>query len=257
MYPELVHVGPFTLRTYTLVSEIGIIVGLIAAYKAARRHGLATLVFVDAAIWTLIAGIVGARLYYVAINWELERFYEEPLRIAHSWEGGLVFQGAIIGAAMAAYAFHRLRRVRFLLLADVAFVALPLGHSIGRWACFFQGCCYGRPTDLPWGVRFPLLAEPVHPTMVYESVANFLLFLILWRLDVRKPFLGFSAGLYLVLYSAVRFLVEFLRDDPATVIAGLRLAQWLSLGSLAVGVVLLLYLSRRSRAAPAAAAKSS
>ncbi len=249
MYPELLHVGAFTLRTYTLLSEIGILVGLVAAYKVAKRHGLGTMLFVDAAIWTLIAGIAGARLYYVVVNWELERFADEPLRILHTWQGGLVFQGALIGAALAMIAYHRVRRQPFLLLADVGFVALPLGHSVGRWGCFFQGCCYGQPTDLPWGVRFPFLAEPVHPTMVYESIANLFIFLILWQLDKRKPFHGFSAGLYLILYSVVRFFNEFLRGDPSVVVAGLRLAQWASVGSFLIGAIMLLYLRQRSRTA--------
>mgnify|MGYP005838560935 CR=1 FL=1 len=253
MYPELLHIGPWSLRTYSVVTEIGIVVGVIAAYAAARRQGVRGETFFDVAIWTVIAGIVGSRLYYVLVNWELERFADEPMRILYSWEGGLVFQGAIAGSLLALLVLARLRRLPFLLIADIGAVGLPLGHTIGRFACFFQGCCYGLPTDLPWGVQFPNHDTPVHPTMIYESIANFLIFAVLWHLDKRKRFLGLTFSLYLILYSSVRFANEFLRGDPADVLWGLRVAQWVSLGTTILGVLLLAILWLRTASAHRAA----
>lgn len=244
MYPELAQIGAWTLRSYSVVTEIGIIVGIIAAYKVARRHGIGGESFLDMAIWAVIAGIVGSRLYYVAIAWEQERFWEQPVRILFSWEGGLVFQGAIAGAVLALLILMRRHRISFWTLGDIGAIGLALGHAIGRWACFFQGCCYGEPTDLPWGVTFPSHLEPVHPTMIYESLANLVIFAILWRFDQHKPYLGSTFSLYLILYSTVRFLNEFLRGDPAEVILGLRLAQWASLFTIAAAAAIFFYLSR-------------
>ena len=253
MYPELVHLGSFTIRTYSVVTELGIIVGVIAAYKAARRQGIGADTFIDMALYAVIAGIVGSRLYYVAIAWEQERFYADPLRIVASWEGGLVFQGAILGAVLALLVFVRRHHLPLLLVLDIGAVGIVLGHAIGRWACFFGGCCYGKPTTLPWGVQFPFLDEPVHPTMIYESFANLIIFAVLWNVDKRKPYRGLTFALYLIMYSTVRFLDEFLRGDPAEVIAGLRLAQWVCLGTIVAGGLVLLYARRGRQEAPVAA----
>jgi phosphatidylglycerol:prolipoprotein diacylglycerol transferase len=244
LHPELAQIGAWTLRSYSIVTEIGIIVGIIVAYRVARRHGIPGETFLDMAIWTVIAGIVGSRLYYVAIAWEQERFYAEPIRILYSWEGGLVFQGAIVGAVLALGFMVRRHRYSFWMLGDIGAVGLAIGHAIGRWACFFEGCCYGEAADVPWAVLFPNHADPVHPTMIYESLANLAIFAVLWQADRRKPFFGFTFSLYLVLYSTVRFLNEFLRGDPAEVLLGLRLAQWVCLATIAAGVLFLYYLSR-------------
>lgn len=253
MYPELFQIGPFTLRSYSIITEIGIIVGVLAGYRAARRQGVKADDFIDLAIWTVAGGIIGARLWYAALAWEQERYWEEPIRILFSWEGGLVFQGAIFGGLLGMLVFVARHRLPFLLLADIGAVGMPLGHSIGRVACFFNGCCYGEATDLPWGVVFPFLDHAVHPTMLYESLANLGIFALIWKLDRRKPFLGFSFSLYLILYSSVRFLNEFLRGDLTQYFFGLRQAQVVSLLTLAAGLALLAYLrfSRRSKTADA------
>ncbi|MHB1005246.1 MAG: prolipoprotein diacylglyceryl transferase [Chloroflexota bacterium] len=252
MYPELIQIGGWTLRSYSLITELGVIVGIIVAYKVARRQGLSPETFFDITIWTVIAGIVGSRLYYVAVAWGQERFYEEPIRIVYSWEGGLVLQGALVGAVIAIIILVWIHHVPFMLIGDIVAVGMSLGHAIGRWADFLNGCCYGQLTDLPFGVQFPLLREPVRPTMIYESLANLAIFLALWKLDKRKPFLGFTLCLYLISYSTVRFLVEFLRGDSAEMILGLRLVQWASLVTIVGAGLLLLYLRRTATQAPSA-----
>lgn len=244
LYPELFQIGAWTLRSYTVVTEIGIVVGIVVAYMVARRHGIRAETFLDLTIWTIIAGVVGSRLYYVAITWEQEQFYADPVRILYSWEGGLVFQGAILGAVPMLAFLVRRHRLPYLMLADIGVIGLSIGHAVGRWACLFEGCCYGQPTDLPWGVLFPTHAEPLHPTMIYESLANLVIFATLWQVDKRKPFLGFTSALYLISYSSARFLIEFLRGDPAEMVLGLRLAQWVCLVTILAGIALLLYLRR-------------
>lgn len=248
MFPELLNVGSFTLRTYSVVTEIGIVIGVLAAYKAAKRRGVSTDAFIDLAIWSVLFGIIGSRLWYVVVNWDLEHYVQEPLRVFASWEGGLIFQGAIVGGVLGIVLGIRRTGLPLLLVGDLGALGLSLGHAIGRWACWFNGCCYGTETSLPWGVTFPFHSTPVHPTMIYESLANFAIFGVLWRLDARKPGFGFTLGLYLVLYSTVRFLDEFTRGDPADLLLGLRLAQVVSLGTLLVGFALLLLVESRRRA---------
>lgn len=245
MYPELLQIGSFTLRTYSVLTEIGIVVGVLAAYRAARRQGISTDTYVDLAVWAVLSGIVGSRLWYVVVNWELENYVQEPLRVFASWEGGLIFQGAIVGGILGVLLAARRAGLPFLLVGDLGALGLSLGHAIGRWACFFNGCCYGTETDLPWGVTFPFHSAPVQPTMIYESLANFVIFGLLWKLDARKPLPGFTLALYLVLYSTVRFLDEFTRGDPAELLYGLRVAQVVSLGTLLAGLALLLFLRYR------------
>ncbi|MHB1132372.1 MAG: prolipoprotein diacylglyceryl transferase [Chloroflexota bacterium] len=247
MYPELLQIGSFTLRSYSLITELGIIIGVLAAYRAARRHNIGKDAFIDVAIWAVLCGIIGTRLYYVMVNWELERYAEEPLRVFASWEGGLIFQGAIPGGLLGIFIAIRRTGLSFLQVTDFGAIGLSIGHAIGRWACFFNGCCYGSATDLPWGVTFPFFDHPVQPTMIYESIANFFIFAILWRFDARKPLPGYTLALYLVLYSTVRFLDEFTRGDPADMVGGLRLAQVVSLLTFAVGLSIMLALRQRLR----------
>jgi phosphatidylglycerol---prolipoprotein diacylglyceryl transferase len=252
MYPELGQIGPWSLRSYSLITELGIIIGIIAAYKAARRQGMNADTFIDLAICAVVGGIVGSRLHYVVVAWEQERYWEEPIRVLFSWEGGLVFQGAIVGGLLGMLVFIWRRRLPFLSVADLGAVGLPLGHFVGRFACLLNGCCYGQPTTLPWGIVFPFLDHAVHPTMVYEALANLGIFAVLWRVDRRKPYPGYTLGLYLIAYSTVRFFVEFWRGDPTQYFLMLRQAQWMSLGLLLAGAMLLAYLSRvrKGRAAP-------
>ncbi|MCL4466370.1 MAG: prolipoprotein diacylglyceryl transferase [Chloroflexi bacterium] len=247
MYPELLHIGSFTLRSYSLITEIGIIVGVYAGYRAARRQGVPADTFIDLAIWAVLLGIVGSRAYYVVVNWNLEHYAEEPLRVFASWEGGLIFQGAIVGGILGLLLGIRRTGLPFLQVTDWGALGLVLGHAVGRWACFFNGCCYGTTTDLPWGVRFPYHDLPVQPTMIYESLANFVIFAILWQVEQRKPVHGYTLSLYMILYSTVRFLDEFTRGDPADMLLNLRLAQVVSLGTLALGLALFVYVRRQAR----------
>ncbi|MCL5074556.1 MAG: prolipoprotein diacylglyceryl transferase [Chloroflexi bacterium] len=246
MYPELLHLGGLTIRSYTLMIEIGLIVGLLVAYKEARRLGFTAEQFIDLAIWVVVAAVVGTRLYYVAINWP--EFEHDWWGIIRTWEGGLVFHGALLGGLLAAIIYVHTHRLPFWPVADFAAPGLILGQAIGRIGCFLNGCCYGVATTLPWGVTFPWNAgERLQPTQLYESAANFGIFAILWGLRKNKPWDGFLFVSYLILYSSVRFTLEFVRGDPAQVFDSLRLAQWVSLALLILGIGLGLY--RRSKAA--------
>jgi phosphatidylglycerol:prolipoprotein diacylglycerol transferase len=146
------------------------------------------------------------------------------------WEGGLVFYGGFIAAAAAGYFYSKKHGVSVPVLADCLSPALAMGQAIGRWGCFFAGCCYGKPTLLPWGVSFsdPASLAPLnvnlHPVQVYEAVGSVAISLILWRLFVKKPHWapGQIFWLYVLLYGILRFFMEMLRGDE-------RGGQWANL----------------------------
>ncbi len=250
MYPELLHIGPFVLRSYSVMLDLGIALGLFVAYQGARRLHFPLERLIDLVLVILVGGILGARLYFVAVNWWL--FESDLLGIFRLWDGGLVLHGAIIGGLLAAAVYLRRSRISFLWVADFGILGGLVAQAIGRLGCLLNGCCYGQPTTLPWGISFPATLDdlPRHPTQLYEFTGDFIIFAFLWWVRGRKPFDGFVFALYLILYSLVRFTVEFWRGDPAEVFGDLRFAQVMSLAMLAAGVALIGYLYWRARQVP-------
>lgn len=249
MHPELFHLGPLAIRSYSVMLEIGIGLGLLLAFLEARRLRFSSDRFIDLTLVVLIGGIIGARLYFIAVNWPL--FQNDLLGVFRMWEGGLVLHGAIIGGMLSMAIYLRRHHISFLWVADLAAPGALLAQAIGRLGCVLNGCCYGQPTTLPWGVSFPVVLDDVsrHPTQLYEFTGDMIVVVILWFLRKRKPFDGFIFSLYLVFYSFVRVVVEFWRADPAEVFGELRFAQVVSLCLLALGIALMGYLSWRARRA--------
>ena len=218
MHPILCQVGPLTIYTYGLFVALGLLVGLSLALKEANRKGFDPQAILDLVFYTVLAGIIGARIFYVAQNFS---FYKENLlSIVKIWEGGLVFQGGLIFAIPIAWALVKKKKLSFWQTFDVLAPYMALGQAFGRIGCFFAGCCYGKPTNLPWAVTFTdpktlaFAGIPLHPTQLYSSLGLFLIFfiLILWRKHTK--FFGQLACLYLILDSSFRFFVEFFRNDP-------------------------------------------
>lgn len=221
MHPVLVRIGPVEIRYYGLMYVISFVLGYFVVRAMARRRGLALKSedILDLFLITIPLGIVFARLYYVAFNWDFYR--RNPLEIPAVWHGGLAIHGGIIGGVIGLLIFSHLRKVRFWELADVAVPALALGQTLGRIGNLLNGDAFGTPTTLPWGLVFPLDSpagqafpgQPLHPAMLYEAVGDFLIFLVLLRLSRRSAKPGFLASLYFVLYGLVRFPCEFVRGD--------------------------------------------
>jgi len=189
---------------------------------------------VDVALWMMIGTVVGARTAYVLAN--LAYFAENPIQILNVRDGGLVFYGGLIGGSIGVALFARLRRLALLPLADFLVTGLPLGHAIGRVGCFLNGCCHGIPTDRPWGVIFKGIRS--HPTQLYETAGNLLVFLIVWQFYLSRPAKGRTLALYLLTYPLLRFMLEFYRGDARLAVMGLHTSQWTSLLLLSVGLVL-------------------
>ena len=201
-----------------------------------------------------------ARLYYVLFEWNT--YARHPEQIIKIWEGGIAIHGAIIGGIIAAIIFAKIRRVSFWNLADIVAPALALGQTIGRWGNFFNSEAFGTPTNLPWKLYIPfdrrppqyLNVEYFHPTFLYESLWNLIVFGLLMRLfnwDIRRSRLktGTIFLVYLSVYSIGRFVVEGLRTD-SLMFGDLRMAQVVSLLSMASGLLSLMWLYVRNRSLP-------
>lgn len=248
MFPRLFHIGSFSQSTYGVLVALAFLVALWLISNLARRAGLNPDACVNLGILCGLSAIVGAKILMFLVDIPYYARHPGEIFSLASLQAGGVFYGGLIAALIASVIYIRRHHLPPLATADVFAPGIALGHGIGRLGCFAAGCCWGRPTHLPWGVTFtdPLAAQnvgvplgiPLHPTQLYESAAEFAIFGILyWR--IRKPHApGSVISLYLVLYSAVRFLVEFVRDHPGepTPFGGpLNTSQWISLGLLALG----------------------
>ncbi|MFQ6044404.1 MAG: prolipoprotein diacylglyceryl transferase [Candidatus Poribacteria bacterium] len=220
MYPILFRLGNFTIRTYGVLIATAFLVGLFIAQKEGKRKGLGAETVSQLALYIIIGAIVGARLWHVAMY--LSEYLKNPIHIIAVWHGGLAIQGGILGGFSAGIWFAKRRKLPVWKLADTIAPGIALGTAVGRWACFFSGDSYGKPTNLPWGITFTnpnsmippeLLGVKLHPAQLYTSFSMLLVFGALWEIRKRPTYDGFLFFLYLILYSAVRFAMEFVRAD--------------------------------------------
>ncbi len=232
MFPDLFRVGPVDVHSYGTLLMVGFVAGILLARRQARKLGLSADLPLDLGVWVLVAGVVFARGVFAVLHWQ--DFAARPVEVLYVWrQGGLSFHGGLLGGVLAGVVFARRRGVSFWLVADMAAPAIALGYGIARFGCLLNGCCYGVPTGLPWGVKFPLFpdsritTEPSHPTQVYAALGSFaILGALLWmrgRLAVR----GQLFLLYLMLYSVLRAGVEVLRRGVSAhpVLAGSPVTQ--------------------------------
>ena len=226
MNPILFSIFGLEIKTYGTLIAIGILCALFYIMKQAERQNLNVQNALDITIYLVISGIIGARILYVIVDF---RYYRNDLlSIFKVWEGGLVFYGGFLAALPVGYFLLKRKKMPPWKFIDIFATALPLGHAFGRIGCFFAGCCYGRETDVPWAVTFtnpeslayPVLGLHIHPTQIYESIFNLIIFFILHLSLKKKKFDGQNAILYVILYGTARFFVEFFRGDDRGFIAG-------------------------------------
>lgn len=260
MYPEIFHIS--FLHTYGVLVAAAFLTALWLAAKLARPAGLNSEAITNLGIYCALAAIGGAKVMMFIVD--LPHYVENPGDIftMATLQAGGVFYGGLIAALGIAFWYMRKAKLPALKTADIFAPAIALGHGIGRLGCFSAGCCWGVESHLPWSVTFtnPVsrdlvgvpLDVPLHPTQLYEAFAEFAIFAFLyWR--VRKPHAtGSILGLYLMLYSTARFIVEFFRFHEQGLLWGTPLdtSQWLSLGLFALGV----WLWRRAEVEPPAPA---
>jgi phosphatidylglycerol:prolipoprotein diacylglycerol transferase len=254
------HLGPFAIHWFGLLVAMGFMVGLWTSSRRAARDGIPPAAIFDAGVWLILGALVGARVLYVLTYWD--NLMREPLNPSAPWtevfmiqRGGLVFHGGLVGATAAALIYVRRRRLPVWKFADALAPGIALGSFLGRFGCLMNGCCYGRPTGLPWAIHFPAdLHETrgagVHPVQIYDSLLNLALCLGLAWLHRRRRFEGQVFAAYLLGYAVVRTVAEWFRGDypPRLTGAGLTPGQWQSLAVLVAGAALWWTLARRGRA---------
>ncbi len=253
MHPVLVQVGSFTLHTYGVLVAAGVLLGLWLAWRQAARAGLNPERVWNLGIYMLLAALVGAKLWLVFADWSYYVANPREILSHDTLQAGGVYYGGFLTAFVVGVLYARHFRLSFLGLADVYAAPLALGHAIGRLGCFAAGCCYGKPTTVAWGVRFTdpyahslvgtPLGVPLHPTQLYESAAEFLIFIFLIFLGHRQRFTGELFATYALLYGLARSIIEFFRGDPdRSLLAGgaFSLMQVLSIALIIGGAWLLL-----------------
>jgi phosphatidylglycerol---prolipoprotein diacylglyceryl transferase len=242
--PFVLQIGPFAIRWYGLLFATGVLLGTWLAQREAIRRGQDSEQLLNVIVFGVMAGLIGARLYYVLFNWGY--YGLRPLKILAVWEGGLAIHGGLLAGGLAAVIYSVCKKLPVLTYLDIMAPSALLGQAIGRWGNFFNQEAFGIPTNLPWKLyiephyRPPHLAgyEYFHPTFLYESLWNLLVFAILYFLLRRRlqrvP--GTLALYYLGLYSVGRFFVEGLRID-SLMLGPLRAAQVVSLVLIALSLV--------------------
>ena len=241
MYPILLDFSWWQLRPYGVFVALAIVVGVWWSAREGERRGFPRAVVYDFAWVVTIAGLVGARLYYVLFS-EPDTYLAHPWEIFAVWHGGLSMHGGLIAGLLTGTWFIRWRRLPFRRFADVAVPGLILGQTVGQIACLLNGDTYGKPTSLPWAITFTdpqalaPLGVPLHPIQIYELLAYGAVFLVVQRVARSRAADGATALTYTVLYGAARFAMEFFRGDPP-VVAGIVVPQAVSVLLVAAGLV--------------------
>jgi phosphatidylglycerol:prolipoprotein diacylglycerol transferase len=224
LHPNLIEFGKFALPSYGVLVATGMVLGLIISVNLCKREGLNEDFAWNVGLSAISSGMIGSKILLVFLDNEYNIWHPASLlqmgflRSAGVWYGGLV--AAVAGGLL----YVAYKKMPLLDTLDSFVPGIALGHGIGRLGCFAAGCCYGRETDKPWGVVFTnplanaLVGTPLnvrlHPTQLYESGAEVLLFFVLMWMWRRKQFSGQVFGTYAFLYGIIRFTVEFYRDDP-------------------------------------------
>ncbi len=223
MFPHLFQLGDFLIPTYGVLLTVAVFVAIAVAARLGKAEDLEPSLVWNLGLVAVLAAVLGAKALMVISDWEFYSAHPRALFSTATLQAGGIFYGGLV-AAVAAVAFYcKRRRIAVLKVADVAAPPIAIGHAIGRLGCFAAGCCYGKPTALPWGVTFKSslahglfgtpLATPLHPTQLYEVALELANFCFLAWLLKRKRFQGQVAAAYLLFYGIARFWLDFLRAD--------------------------------------------
>ncbi len=250
--PVAFKLGPFEVRWYGILIAVAILVALSLALRHTRKFNINQDHLIDMFLLALPISIVFARLFFVVFKWDM--FKNDLLGIFRIWEGGVAIFGAVIGAILAVWIYARAKKVDMWQLADFSAVYLPLAQAIGRWGNFFNQELYGANTTLPWGMTGSIIkarpdpgidpAIPVHPTFLYESLLNILIFFILLKIRKNNKLKGGVFAWYLALYGFVRFFTECLRVDDFQTANDVRYNQVIA-ALLVIGALLYLIIASR------------
>ena len=255
--PILIELGPIRVSWYGLMYVFGFFASyLLVRYQMKKRDfGVSKLEVENLYFYLILGLIIGARLGYV-LFYDLKMYLKEPLEIFAVWHGGMSFHGGLIGVLLVGILFSWKNKKSFWKIADLFIVTAPIGLGLGRIGNFINGELYGRATQSPWGMIFPKGGPlPRHPSQLYESVLEGgFLFLILWFLKDKKLPAGGLLAVFLSLYGAFRFFVEFFREPDSQlgfILGPLTMGQALSSFMIVGGIVLFVYLrGKKKRTTP-------
>jgi len=253
MYPILFQIGSFRIHTYGVFIALGFLTGIVLALREAKRVGEKPENILDLSFYSIIAAIVGSRLFYIILNYQY--YIENPLEMIKIWSGGLVFYGGFVLALIVGIWYIRKSHLPLWKTADVMAPSIAIGQAIGRLGCFSAGCCYGKVTTLPWAVTFSNpeclanLGVPLHPTQLYYSLNDLFIFLILTVVKRFKKFDGLLIWLYVLLYSITRSIIEIFRGDDRGLVFGgtLSISQFIGIVLVPISLFMLGYLWRGNK----------
>jgi phosphatidylglycerol---prolipoprotein diacylglyceryl transferase len=259
MHPILFEIGNWPVYSYGVLLALAYLAGLQLAVVRARHRGIDSTKVMDLGIYLIIAALVGAKLMLIAVDFDY--FRNNPGEIFSLVRAGGVFYGGLIAAFLAAVWLIRRYKLPLWTTADLMAPGIALGHVVGRFGCLMAGCCYGRPTTVPWAITFtnPVasvnvgtpLDVPLHPTQMYDAGAELIILIVLLVTERRgRPFAGRTFWLYMILYAVSRYIIEFYRGDERGMIFGISTSQFISLVILPVGLYMLWRL--RGRPLPSA-----
>src|SRR5918912_45683 len=260
MYPELFRIGGFPVNTYGVLLALAFMAALFVSSRLGARDGPPRERVFDLGLWLLLGGLIGSKLLLMLAEPEYGADWRNLLSIDFLRSGG-VWYGGFLGGLLTGVLLIRRYKLPLWKVTDAFAPGVALGQAVGRQGCFAAGCCWGRPTNLPWGVEFTERAHEItgvplgvhlHPTQLYESFATFIFFLFLVWLHRHKRFRGQVILTYAVLYAVMRFIIEFFRADQRGDILGLTTHTGLSTSQLiallvgAASLVLLIVRWRRA-----------
>ena len=231
-----------TVRWYGIFIACAVILGTVLALREAKRKDIKEDTIIDLLLFAIPAAIIGARLYYVIFSWD--NYKDNLMEILNLRAGGLAIHGAIIGGVIVALIFSKAKNISFWKIGDIVAPSLILGQAIGRWGNYANQEAHGGPTDLPWGIIVDGIK--VHPTFLYESIWNFLVFIFLYWYSRKKAKVdGEVFLLYLILYSVARYFIEGLRTD-SLMFGSFRVAQLISLLIIVVFSIVLVRIRKKN-----------
>jgi phosphatidylglycerol---prolipoprotein diacylglyceryl transferase len=264
MHPILFEVGRFPVYTYGVLLAAAYLLGLQFALMRARTRDLDPNRVMDLGIWIIISALAGAKLLLFIVDFDT--FRKSPAELLTLLRSGGVFYGGLIAAVVVALWYLRRHKMPMWTVTDVFAPGIALGHVIGRTGCVFAGCCFGRPTSVPWAITFHSeyarqnvgtpLSVPLHPTQLYEAGAELLILVVLLVTERRgRPFPGRTFWGYMLLYGVSRFIIEFYRGDSRGMVGMFSTSQFVSLIIVPLAIIMLLVLGRTAGPAPKTAAK--
>ena len=265
MHRILFHIGPVTVYSYGFMLALAFVLGTALAQDRARKQGIDPNKVLDLVFSILVSSIVGARAFFIAINWQY--YKADPLDIFKVWEGGLVFYGGFILAFCVAFWFMKKNGLPAWKIVDIMSPSVALGITLGRIGCYLNGCCYGRVSET-WGVSFPgrdnppafaqqvadglipsyaVCSLPVLPAQLYSALHGLLIFAALLILEKYKRFDGFEFWAMVLLYSSGRFFIEGIRYyETSSMIGGFTVSQVISVALFIVSASVLIVRSKHA-----------